>query len=287
MDWVQQNKLLQRMVIDAHNHFWQYNAAKHSWINEAMDVLKKDFMPGDLKPLLQTSLVNGCVAVQADESEEENFFLLKLADENDFIKGVVGWIDMMDESMDEKLQKYFQQKKMKGFRYVLQDKKDRDLMLSPVFTNNIRHLANANFTYDILILNDQLIFANEMVKKFPKQKFIIDHLAKPAIKSQEIQQWQKQITAIAKNENVYCKLSGMVTEADWQNHTYNDFLPYMQTVLNAFGSSRLLYGSDWPVCLLAAPYYKVYEVTKQFISTLSAREQENIMGNNAMAFYNL
>ena len=275
------------MVIDAHNHFWQYHSLKHSWLNEDMAVLKRDFMPADLQLLLQQSSINGCVAVQADESEDENIFLLKLAAENDFIKGVVGWIDMLGDKVDEKLQYYGQFKKMKGFRYVLQDKTERALILFPEFKNNIGLFENYGFTYDLLMFKDQLVFANELVKEFPNQNFVIDHLAKPSIKLQEMNEWKKDMKRIAENENVYCKLSGMVTEANWINHTYSDFVPFMETVLKAFGSKRLLYGSDWPVCLLAASYNSVFEMSKKFISTLSETEKEDIMGNIAIRFYNL
>ena len=275
------------MVIDAHNHFWQYDKAKHAWMNEDMAVLKKDFMPKDLYPLMQQNNIDGCIAVQAEESENENYFLLQLAAENNFIKGIVGWIDMFANDAEQRLQYYSQFKLIKGFRYVLQDKTDRALILHPVFKKNIALFKQHRFTYDILILNDQLGFADILVKSFPLQKFMLNHLAKPAIKLREIIEWRNAINTIAKNENLYCKLSGMVTEADWATHTYNDFVPYMETILETFGSKRIVYGSDWPVCLLAASYKNGFEIVKQFIATLSANEQENIMGNNAITFYNL
>lgn len=275
------------MVIDTHNHFWQYDQEKHAWINADMAVLKKDFLPKDLYPLMQQSKIDGCIAVQAAESERENNFLLQLAAENNFIKGIIGWIDMLDNDAEERLQYYSQFKLIKGFRYVLQDKTDRALILQPVFKKNIALFKHHRFSYDILILNDQLGFADILVKSFPIQKFMLNHLAKPAIKLKLITEWRVAITTIAKNENLHCKLSGMVTEANWATHTYNDFVPYMETILEAFGTKRILYGSDWPVCLLAASYKNGFEIVKKFIATLSANEQENIMGNNAIAFYNL
>jgi L-fuconolactonase len=275
------------MIIDSHQHFWKYNSVRHSWIGEDMAVLKNDFMPADLEPLLKSNRVDACVAVQAEESGEENNFLLQLAEENNFIKAVIGWIDMLAENIESTLQQYKAFEKIKGFRYVLQDKPKRDLMLSPLFKKNLSCLDEYGFTYDILILKDQLIFADELVKQVPRQKFVIDHLAKPAVKLKEQKEWKKEITAIAKNENVYCKLSGLVTEADWKNFSQNDFIPYVETVLEVFGNKRLMYGSDWPVCLLAASYNTTFNLAKQFISALSLHEQNDIMGNNTVSFYNL
>ena len=275
------------MVIEAHNHFWQYDKAKQSWVNDDMAVLKKDFLSKDLYPLMQQNKIDGCIAVQASESEKENDFLLQLAAENNFVKGIVGWIDMFGNDVEQRLQYYSQFKMMKGFRYVLQDKTDRALILEPVFKKNIAFFKQYRFTYDIIILNDQLGFADTLVKSFPLQKFMLNHLAKPAIKLNEITEWRAAITTIAKNENLHCKLSGMVTKADWATHTYHDFLPYMELILEVFGSKRILFGSDCPVCLLAASYKNGLDMVKQFVATLSANEQENIMGNNAITFYSL
>ena len=275
------------MVIDAHNHFWQYTEAKYPWINNQMDVLKKAYLPHDLQILAKESSVNGCVAVQAQENEEDNDFLLNLAEGSQFIRGVVGWIDMLHTGTADRLEYYSRFSKMKGFRYVLEDKKDRGLMLHPNFKKNIGCLKAYDFTYDILIFNDQLVFANELVKQFSNQKFVIDHLAKPSIELNEISEWEKDIRRIAEYENTYCKISGMVTEAKWDNHKYLDFVPYLETILEAFGTKRLMFGSDWPVCLLAADYKYVIELCRNFISTLSKSEQDDIMGNNAIIFYNI
>ena len=275
------------MKIDAHNHFWQYDPVKHSWINENMPVLKKDFLPKDLYPLMELNKIEGCVAIQADESDEENVFLLQLAVDNNFIKGLVGWIDMMAHDAEERMQYYSQFKSMKGFRYVLQDKTERALMLHPVFKRNLALFQQYGFTYDLLIFKDQLGFSETLVLQFPQQKFVLNHLGKPEIKAEKIQDWNKAIATIAKNQNIYCKLSGMVTEADWDKNTYQDFIPYMETILENFGSKGIMYGSDWPVCLLAADYKNVFNIVAQFISSLSDNEQKDILGNNAINFYNL
>lgn len=275
------------MVIDSHQHFWKYSPVKHAWIDDSMAVLQNDFLPNDLEPILKENGIEGCVAVQAEESTGENDFLLKLAAENAFIRGVVGWIDMLDENMPQVLEQYRDDKKMKGFRYVLQDKPSRDLMLAPVFKNNLSYFNCHRFTYDILIFRDQLLFADELAKQFSNQPLVLDHLGKPAVKMKELQQWKRDITALAKNENVFCKLSGLVTEADWHHFTEDDLKPYMETALEVFGTKRLMYGSDWPVCTLAASYNRNYQFINNFISKLSVAEQHDIMGKTAAAFYNL
>ncbi len=275
------------MVIDAHNHLWQYNATKLPWINEDMGALKKDFLPETFGALLQQMGIDGSVAVQVQESDEDNIFLLAQADAFNIIKGVVGWIDMMGNDVEETLIKYSASKKMKGFRYVLQNKEDRALMLQPTFIRNLALFKKYNYTYDILILADQLEYVDTLVKQFPDQLFIIDHLAKPEIRNKHIDVWAQRMKALSQYDNLYCKLSGMVTEANWSNHTYQDFVPYMSTVLETFGTKRVLYGSDWPVCLLASTYQNVFDMVKKFIAGLSANEQQDIMGNNAVTFYKL
>ncbi|MDY7396784.1 amidohydrolase family protein, partial [Aureibaculum sp. 2210JD6-5] len=227
------------------------------------------------------------VAVQADQTLRETDFLLELGNENDFIKGVVGWADLRAENIDEVLQKYGQQEKLKGFRHIVQGEADPNFLLRPDFLNGISKLKKHNFTYDILIYPHQLGTVLEFVKKFPNQKFVIDHIAKPYIKDGFYGGWAVLMTAISKQENVYCKLSGMVTEADYEQWTPNQIKPYMELVLNAFGSERILFGSDWPVCLVAGNYQKTKALVIDFISTLSKAEQEAIMGKNAVQFYNL
>ena len=274
-------------MIDAHQHFWQFNAVKQAWINDEMAALKTDFLPHHLEPLLKEQGIKGCVAVQADESEEENEFLLNLARENSFIKGVVGWLDFLNEDISDRLDYYSQFKLMKGFRYILQGQKQRDIMLSSAFKNNIQLLGKHQFTYDILIFPDQLKYATKLVAAFPNQPFVLDHIAKPFIKSGEINEWKNDISELAKHENVCCKVSGMVTEADWTNWKYEDFLPYLDIVFEAFGSTRLLFGSDWPVCNVAGAYLKMISIVQQYTSSLTKAEQGSFWGDNAVKFYHL
>lgn len=275
------------LKIDSHQHFWKFDPVRDSWITDDMSVIQKDFLPADLQPVLHANGIDGCVAVQADQSEEQNDFLLEQAKENDFIKGIVGWVDLREENIGDRLAHYKQFNLIKGFRHVLQGEADRALMLKPEFMRGIAALKEFNFTYDILIYADQLKFVPEFVTSFPDQKFVIDHLAKPNIKAHDIDQWTKDIMAIAIHENVYCKVSGMVTEADWKTWKKDDMIPYMDVVLEAFGPDRIMFGSDWPVCLVAASYQQWYEMLKEYFSTFTKEERDQFFGGNAIQFYNL
>jgi L-fuconolactonase len=275
------------MVIDSHQHFWKYEPVKHSWIDDDMSVIRRDFSPSDLAKVYQENSIDGCVAVQADQTLEETDFLIDLASINNFIKGIVGWVDLRAENIENVLEKYSTDKIVKGFRHVVQGEVDHNFLLRPNFSRGISLLEKHNFTYDILVFPHQLGSVLEFVKKFPHQKFVIDHIAKPYIKDGYFEGWATMMTAIGKHENVSCKMSGMVTEADFNIWTPEQIHPYMDTVLEAFGSKRILFGSDWPVCLVAGNYSKIKKLTTDFISQLSQIEQNSIMGNNAIEFYNL
>ncbi len=275
------------MKIDTHQHFWQFDAVRDSWINAEMAVIQRDFSPQDLWPLLQANNIDGCVTVQSDQTEAENYFQLNNASSNDFVKGVVGWVDLQADNIEERLAYYSSFKKLKGFRHVLQGEPKRDLMLQPEFMNGISKLAAYNFTYDILIFPDQLKYIPQFVQAFPHQKFVIDHIAKPDIKHQTIAGWQKDIEAIATFKNVSCKISGMVTEADWQQWKFEDFTPYLDIVVNAFGTDRIMFGSDWPVCLVAADYERMLNIVTKYFHGFSETEQANFFGLNAVKFYNI
>ena len=275
------------MVIDSHQHFWKYEPVKHSWIDDDMSVIRRDFSPSDLAKVYQENGIDGCVAVQADQTLEETDFLIDLASINNFIKGIVGWVDLRAENIENVLEKYSTDKIVKGFRHVVQGEADHNFLLRPNFSRGISLLEKHNFTYDILVFPHQLGSVLEFVKKFPHQKFVIDHIAKPYIKDGYFEGWATMMTAIGKHKNVSCKMSGMVTEADFNIWTPEQIHPYMDTVLEAFGSKRILFGSDWPVCLVAGNYSKIKKLTTDFISQLSKIEQNSIMGNNAIEFYNL
>lgn len=275
------------MVIDSHQHFWKYEPVKHSWIDDDMATIRRDFMPADLKKVYDENGIDGCVAVQADQTLAETDFLLQLSHENDFIKGIVGWVDLRHVDVDEVLEKYSRFKKVKGFRHIVQGEPDHNFLLRPNFLRGISYLEKYGYAYDILIFPHQLGAALEFVKQFPHQKFVIDHIAKPYIKDSFYDGWAVLMTELAKQKNVFCKLSGMITEADYQAWTPRQIVPYMEVVLEAFGTDRLMFGSDWPVCLVAGNYGQVKSLVVDFIKSLSATEQQAIMGGNAIAFYNL
>ena len=275
------------MTIDAHQHFWYYEPVKHSWIDDAMAVIRKDFLPSDLQKVYAENKIDGCVAVQADQTLEETNFLLWLSGKHEFIKGVVGWVDLRDDKIDEVLEEYRQHEKIKGFRHIVQSETDHNFLLRPAFLNGIASLDKFGYTYDILVFPHQLGAVLEFVKRFPNQKFVIDHMAKPYIKDGLFDGWAILMKEIGKRENVYCKLSGMITEAEFNSWTPEQIMPYMNVVLEAFGPERLMFGSDWPVCLVAGSYVEVKKLVADFISKLSLLEQAKIMGTNAIQFYNL
>ncbi|RKR80867.1 L-fuconolactonase [Mucilaginibacter gracilis] len=273
--------------IDSHQHFWVFDPVRDSWINDEMRVIQRDFLPADLQPVLADNGIDGCIAVQADQSEIQNDFLLGLANGNDFIKGIVGWVDLRADNIAERLEYYSEVNLMKGFRHVLQGEQDRALMLKPAFKNGIGQLKKHGFTYDILIFPDQLQYVSEFAAAFPDQKFVIDHLAKPYIKDGKIDDWGRDMRNLAKHNNLYCKVSGMVTEADWKNWKAEDFFPYMDVAFEAFGAERLMFGSDWPVCQVAASYASMKGIVEQYTTRLSATEQAAFWGGNASEFYSL
>lgn len=275
------------MRIDAHQHFWRFDPVRDSWIRDDMSIIKRDFLPGDLQPLLEQAGINGCIAVQADQSEDETDFLVELANANTFIKGVVGWVDLQSENVEERLAHFHQFQIIKGFRHVLQGESRRDLMLTPAFINGIAALQEFGFTYDLLIFPDQLNFCKKLVARLPEQKFVLDHLGKPYINKGEIKEWKEDMAAMAKHPNVYCKLSGMVTEADWRAWKMEDIKPYLDVVTNAFGTDKIMFGSDWPVCLVAAEYSQTIEIINEYFSPFSSHEKQKIFGENAIRFYNL
>ncbi|MFY0607578.1 MAG: amidohydrolase family protein [Cyclobacteriaceae bacterium] len=275
------------MTIDSHQHFWQYDRQKHSWMSDQMGAIKRDFLPDDLEEVLKANGLDGCVAVQADQSEEETHFLNNLADAYDFIKGTVGWVDLRASNVSERLDQLSHLKSVKGFRHVVQDEPDPEFMLQKSFLNGISKLETHGFTYDILIFPNQLPAAIELTRRFPNQKFVLDHIAKPLIEKGELGDWLDGIHELAKSENTTCKVSGMVTEANWKNWRYEDFLPYLETVFEAFGVERIMYGSDWPVCLVSCDYGKMKSILDRYIEDFSENERSAIMGGVAAKFYDL
>jgi L-fuconolactonase len=273
-------------TIDAHQHFWQYQPKKQEWIDDTMAVIKKDFLPQNLAPVLLQHNIDGCIAVQADQTEAETNFLIDLAKQHNFIKGVVGWCDLNAANIKDRLAHYKKFNIVKGFRHVLQSEAP-EFMLQPNFLNGIAALQQYNFTYDILVLPKHLQASIKLVQQNPNQQFVIDHIAKPYIKAGLIDEWKKDIALLAKFENVYCKISGMVTEADYKLWKPADFTPYLDVVVHAFGTNRIMYGSDWPVCLVAASYENMLAIVKNYFSSFTLSEQYNFFANNAIKFYKL
>lgn len=275
------------MQIDSHQHFWRYNPRRDGWITDDMAVLKRDFLPEDLIPELKANQIHGTVAVQADQSEQETMFLLDLASHSPQIKGVVGWVDLCSPELPKRLEYFSQFEKLCGFRHIVQSEPDDRYMLRADFVAGVACLQPWNFTYDILIYPKHLPAAIELVAKFPQQRFVIDHMAKPLIRTRTISPWQQQLRELATNPHVYCKVSGLVTEADWQSWREADIRPYLDVVFDAFGPDRLMFGSDWPVCLLAGSYDRVKRLVVNYIHELPAQHQEKILGLNAASFYGL
>lgn len=275
------------LKIDAHQHFWVYEPKRDNWITEDMAVLKQDFLPGQLQEHLRTAGFSGSVVVQSAQSEEENSFQLNNALSNDFIKGVVGWTDFNADHLSERLEKYAAVEKLKGFRHMLQGENDRALMLSATFKSGLRQLLRYGYTYDLLLLPDQLGFAETLMREFSDQPFVLDHLGKPEIKNGRLEDWARTIRALARHEQVYCKVSGMVTEADLLHWKENDFRPYLDVIFEAFGSKRVMFGSDWPVCLLAASYDQVITIMENYMLAFSPDEKALFWGENANRFYQL
>lgn len=276
------------MRIDAHQHFWSYNKEEYGWIGDHMDLLKRDFLPPDLLPELVNSGFDGSVAVQARQSIEETRWLLQLSEKFDFIKGVVGWADLRSEdNLRRQLDEFCKSRKLVGVRHVVHDEPEDNFMLRDEFLKGISILKDYNLTYDLLLFPKHLPVAQVVVEMFPDQKFVIDHISKPLIRSHILDPWQEDIKAIAEFRNVYCKLSGMVTEADWQKWNQEDFRPYLDVVSNAFGTDRIMAGSDWPVCLLGGSYHDVTGIVKDYIRKFPEEIHEEILGLNCADFYGL
>ncbi len=272
-------------IIDAHHHFWKFDPGRDIWITDEMKILQKDYLPSDIEAIFKQNHISGSVVVQSNASEDENRFLLDLAVDAAFIKGVVGWIDLQSEDLEDKLKYYQKFDLLKGFRHLLQGEKQRDMMLNPVFQKGIGLLNKYGFSFDLLILPDQIGFAEKLARSFPDQRFVIDHLAKPYIKNGMISEWRIAMKKFTSLQNVYCKISGMVTEDDvefWEN---DDFHPYINSVLEIFGIRRIMFGSDWPVCLQAGTYDEVKQITEDYFKSFSVTEQARFFGGNAMEFY--
>jgi len=275
------------MKIDAHHHFWKFDPAEYGWISDRMTVLRHDFLPADLKKEIEQAGVDGVVSVQARQTIEETNWLLDLADEHDFIKGVVGWVPLASANVREHLDAVAVRPMLKGIRHIVQDEPDERFILRDDFNAGVTALADYDLVYDILIYERHLPQAIEFVDRHPMQVFVLDHLAKPRAKDHMLEPWRKNLRRIAEREHVCCKLSGLVTEANWKDCTDEGLSIYLETVMDAFGPRRVMFGSDWPVCLLASSYQRWHDMVARFCDKLSSDEQARIMGGTAIDVYRL
>lgn len=275
------------MKIDSHHHFWKYNEKEYGWMDERMARIRRDFLPADLKREIDRAGIDGVVSVQARQTVEETRFLLALAERREFIKGVVGWVPLIDPNVRGAMAEFSAQKKLKGYRHVLHDEQDDRYMMRDDFNSGVKAVTEAGLIYDILIFEKHLPQTIEFVDRHPRQVFVVDHIAKPRIRDGYLSPWQSRINELARRENVYCKISGLATEADWQNWTEAELKPYLDTVVEAFGPKRLMFGSDWPVCLLAVEYARWSRIITEYVASLTAAEQSRILGGTAVEAYKL
>jgi L-fuconolactonase len=271
--------------IDSHQHFWRYDRAQYGWIDDSMAALRRDFLPADLKPELDKTGIDACIAVQARQSIEETRWLLELADANPFIAGVVGWVDLQADDVREQLEALGPSSKLVGVRHIVQSEADDRFLLTPSFCRGISMLEDVELAYDILIYPRHLAVAAEFVARFPRQRFVLDHMAKPDIRRGEIDTWERGIRGLAEFPHLFCKVSGLITEAEWARWTAEDLRPYLDVVFDAFGPSRLMAGSDWPVCTVAGDYSRTMAVLAHYLSDRPERDGAAVMGGNAMRFY--
>ena len=275
------------MRFDAHQHFWHYSPVEHSWMNDRMAVLKRDYLPEELQPLLASIGFDGTIAVQARQSLEETRWLLELSDRHSFIKGVVGWVDLCAPQLREQLKKYSGHPKLVGVRHVVHDEPDDNFMLRPDFRRGIAQLREFGLTYDLLLFPRHLPVAARLVAEFPDQPFVLDHMAKPAIRDRHVSPWEEDLNRLAEFPNAFCKLSGMVTEAKWKQWRPEDFHRYLDVVIQAFGPGRVMIGSDWPVCTLSGDYLSTMAIVTDYVRAFSAEVRDAILGRNCAGFYGI
>jgi L-fuconolactonase len=275
------------MNIDAHQHFWIYNSNEYGWIDDSMSAIRRDFLPEHLQPELARNGFDGSVVVQTRQTLEETRWLLELAGRSREIVGVVGWVDLCSPEVEAQLAEFAKNPKMVGIRHIVQAEPDERFLLRPDFLRGVAALEQFDLAYDILIYTRHLPIAVEFVERFPRQRFVLDHLAKPPIKSGEIKLWADGIRRLAAFPNVFAKLSGLVTEADWQRWKPEDIAPYLDVAFECFGPNRLMIGSDWPVSLVASDYARVVDVVKDYLHRQSATVREAVLGGNAQRFWRL
>ncbi len=273
-------------MIDSHVHFWNFDPIRDSWITSEMSVIRDNFTPEDFINASSLTQIRGCIAVQADQTEAQNQFLLSLAEKNQIIKGIVGWVDLINPNLEERLNYWQEFKLIKGWRHILQAENEH-FILHPSLLKGLKALKKFNYTYDLLCYHNQLSSIIKLVDQLPHQALVLDHCGKPAIKSQNFKKWTDDIQALAQNHNVYCKISGLLAEADWHNWKEIEIFNCFDVVFKNFGTDRIMYGSDWPVVLISRPYIDWYNLVLKYCSQFNEQEQQKIFSGNASSFYNL
>jgi L-fucono-1,5-lactonase len=274
-------------TIDAHQHFWHYSAAEYGWIDDSMAQLRRDFLPEELRSEMTRTAVDACVAVQARQSIDETRWLLSLADDDAHIAGVVGWFDLQSPDVRADLERWAPHPKLVGVRHVVQSEADDRFLMRPAFLRGIAQLEAFGLAYDLLIYSRHLPCAVEFVSRFERQRFVLDHLAKPDIRGGQREAWARDLRRLAAYPHVYAKLSGLITEADWTHWTADQIRPYLDVAFECFGADRLMIGSDWPVCTVAADYARTLDVVREYLSALSPGDRAAVLGGNAQRFWNL
>ena len=275
------------MRVDSHQHYWRYDPAQYGWIDEAMRTLRRDFLPEHVKPEMDAAGFDRAIAVQARQTLEETADLLALADANPFVAGVVGWVDLQADEVWRQLQQFASRPKLVGIRHIVQSEPDDRFLLRSAFCRGIEALAEFGLTYDLLVYPRHLPVAAELVGRFEQQAFVLDHMAKPDIRGGGIEGWARDLRGLAAAPNVYCKVSGLVTEADWDRWTPSDIRPYLDVVFDCFGADRLMIGSDWPVCTVAASYRRTLAVVVDYVAQRPASERDAVLGGTAARVWNL
>ena len=273
--------------VDAHQHFWHYDPVEYGWIDDSMSALRRDFLPRDLEPLLVAARIDACIAVQARQTLDETRWLLALADAHPFIAGVVGWVDLQSPEVVRDLESLGRHPKLIGIRHIAQSEPDDRFLLRPAFLRGLSQLEEFGFAYDILVYSRHLPVAAELAARLPRQRFVLDHLAKPNIRGRERDLWERDLRALAAQPNVWAKLSGLVTEADWTRWTPADVEPYLDVAFDCFGAERLMVGSDWPVCTVAGEYQRTMMVVTDYVARRPAHERDAVLGGNAIGLWNL
>jgi L-fuconolactonase len=275
------------MRIDSHQHYWRYNPEHQVWMTDQMASLRRDYLPDELRPLLQTIGFEGAIAVQARQMVDETEWLLSLSNEHDIIKGVVGWVDLRSPKLRDQLEKCVKHPKLVGVRHVIHDEPDDHFMQRPEFCRGIAQLREFDLTYDLLLFPKHLPVAVKLAMEFPEQPFVLDHIAKPPIREGQVSPWKEDLKKLAEFPNVFCKLSGMVTEAKWKQWRPDDFHRYLDIVIEAFGTDRVMIGSDWPVCTLSGDYASTMRVVSDYFQQFSAKVRADVLGDTCARFYHI